>query len=98
MTLGASRSQVFWTVLLPQARRGLIAAGTLCWARAIGEFGPVLIFAGSISMRTEVLPTTIFLKMEEGNLTAALSVSVCMILCAIAVLTITRLVGWRRIV
>ena len=97
MTLGASRSQVFWTVLLPQARRGMVAAATLCWARAIGEFGPVLIFAGSISMRTEVLPTTIFLKLEEGNLTAALSVSVCMILCAIAVLMITRLVGWQRI-
>ena len=98
MTLGASRSQVFWTVLLPQARRGMVAAATLCWARAIGEFGPVLVFAGSISMRTEVLPTTIFLKMEEGNLTAALSVSVCMILTAIIVLVITRLVGWRRVV
>jgi molybdate transport system permease protein len=98
MTLGASRSQVFWTVLLPQARRGAVAAATLSWARAIGEFGPVLIFAGSISMRTEVLPTTIYLKMEEGNLTAALSVSVVMILCAMIVLVIMRLVGWRRIV
>jgi molybdate transport system permease protein len=98
MTLGASRSQVFWTVLLPQARRGMVAAATLCWARAIGEFGPVLIFAGSISMRTEVLPTTIYLKMEQGNLTAALSVSVCLVLCAIVVLVITRLVGWRRVV
>jgi molybdate transport system permease protein len=58
----------------------------------------VLVFAGSISMRTEVLPTTIFLKLEEGNLTAALSVSVAMILCAMAVLVIMRLVGWRRVV
>jgi molybdate transport system permease protein len=58
----------------------------------------VLVFAGSISMRTEVLPTTIYLKLEEGNLTAALSVSVCMILTAIVVLVITRLVGWRRVV
>ena len=98
MTLGASRGQVFWTVLLPQARRGVVAAATLSWARAIGEFGPVLIFAGSISMRTEVLPTTIFLKLEEGNLTAALSVSVAMILCAMVVLVIMRLVGWRRMV
>lgn len=96
MTLGASRGQVFWTVLLPQARRGMVAAGTLSWARAFGEFGPVLIFAGSISMRTEVLPTTIFLKLEEGNLTAALSVSVLMIATALVVLTIVRLVGWRR--
>ena len=98
MTLGASRGQVFWTVLLPQARRGLVAAATLSWARAIGEFGPVLVFAGSISMRTEVLPTTIYLKLEEGNLTAALSVSVAMILCAMIVLVIMRLVGWRRVV
>ena len=98
MTLGASRGQVFWTVLLPQARRGLVAAATLSWARAIGEFGPVLIFAGSISLRTEVLPTTIFLKLEEGNLPAALAVSVCMIAVAMLVLVIVRLVGWRRIV
>ncbi len=98
MTLGASRGQVFWTVLLPQARRGMVAAATLSWARAIGEFGPVLIFAGSISMRTEVLPTTIFLKLEEGNLPAALAVSVCMIAVAMLVLVIVRLVGWRRIV
>jgi molybdate transport system permease protein len=98
MTLGASRGQVFWTVLLPQARRGMVAAATLCWARAIGEFGPVLVFAGAISMRTEVLPTTIFLKMEEGNLTAALAVSVAMIVTAIIVLVITRLTGWRRVV
>jgi molybdate transport system permease protein len=98
MTLGASRSQVFWTVLLPQARRGMVAAATLCWARAFGEFGPVLIFAGSISMRTEVLPTSIYLKLEEGNLTAALSVSVVMIGTALVVLTIVRLVGWRRYV
>jgi molybdate transport system permease protein len=98
MTLGASRGQVFWTVLLPQARRGIVAAATLSWARAIGEFGPVLVFAGSISMRTEVLPTTIYLKLEEGNLTAALSVSVAMILCAMIVLVIMRLVGWRRVV
>jgi molybdate transport system permease protein len=59
MTLGASRGQAFRQVLLPQARRGMLAAATLCWARSLGEFGPVLVFASSTRMRTEVLPTTV---------------------------------------
>jgi molybdate transport system permease protein len=96
MTLGATRSQAFWTVLMPQARRGVLAAGTLAWARALGEFGPILVFASATRMRTEVLPTTIYLEMQAGNLEAALAVSVGMVLCAVAVLMLTRWIGWRH--
>lgn len=98
MTLGASRGQAFWTVLLPQARRGMLAAATLCWARALGEFGPILVFASTTRMKTEVLPTTIYLEMQEGNLEAALAVSVCLVFSAIVVLVVTRLLGWHRLV
>ncbi len=96
MTLGASHSQAFWSVVLPQAHRGLLTAGTICWARAFGEFGPILVFASSTRMQTEVLPTTVYLEMQAGNLEAALAVSVYMIFCAILVLVFARLIGLRN--
>lgn len=97
MTLGASRAVAFWTVLLPQARPGLIAAATISWARSLGEFGPVLLFASSTRMRTEVLPTTIYLEMQAGNLRGALAVSLLMVGLAMLALLIARLLGQGRL-
>jgi len=91
MTLGCSRGQAFWRVVLPQAKQGLLAAGTLAWARALGEFGPILIFSGATRMRTEVLPTTVFLELQAGNLHGALAVSLLMVFAAVGVLMIVRL-------
>lgn len=95
MTLGCSRGRAFWLVTLPEAWPGVVTAGTLAWARALGEFGPVLIFAGATRFRTEVLPTTVYLELSNGNLEAALAVSVLMIAVAAVVLAITRTLGRR---
>jgi molybdate transport system permease protein len=95
LTLGCTRSQAFWNITLPEARRGLLTAGTLSWARSLGEFGPILIFSGATRMRTEVLPTTVFLELSIGNLEAALAVSLLMIVVAVAVLVLTRTLGLR---
>ena len=97
MTLGCNRSQAFWKVIFPQTKKGLLAAGTLAWARSLGEFGPILVFAGSTSMRTEVLPTSVYLEMQSGNLKGMLSVSIIMILLSAVVLIIARLFGMQRI-
>lgn len=97
MTLGCNRSQAFWKVIFPQAKKGLLAAGTLAWARSLGEFGPILVFAGSTSMRTEVLPTSVYLEMQSGNLKGMLSVSIVMILLSAVVLIMARLFGMQRI-
>lgn len=93
MTLGCSRSQAFWWVALPEAWRGMVTAGTLSWARALGEFGPVLVFSGATRMRTEVLPTTVFLELSIGNLHGAVAVSLLMVAAALVVLVIVRVVG-----
>ena len=95
LTLGCNRAQAFWLVALPEARRGILTAGTLAWARALGEFGPILIFSGATRMRTEVLPTTVFLELSVGNIEAAVAVSLIMIISALAVLTIARVFGLR---
>jgi len=93
MTLGASRSQAFWTVVFPQAQRGMLAAMALAWARALGEFGPLLIFAGAVEMRTEVLTTSVYLEMQAGDLSAALSISLVMVICALGALIAVRVLG-----
>lgn len=92
-TLGCSRAQAFLQVALPQALRGMIAAGTIAWARALGEFGPILVFAGATRNRTEVLSTTVFLELSVGNLEAAVAVSLVMVLLAVAVLVVLRAIG-----
>lgn len=93
LTLGCSRSQAFWMVVLPEARRGVLAAATLTWARAIGEFGPILVFAGATRYKTEVLPTTVFLELSIGNIEAAVAVSLLMVMMALVVLVVVRWLG-----
>lgn len=95
LTLGCTRSEAFWRVVLPEARRGLLTAGTLSWARALGEFGPILIFSGATRMRTEVLSTTVWLEFSVGNLEAGIAVSLLMIAAAVIVLVLARTLGLR---
>ena len=97
MTLGTNRSQAFWMVILPQARNGLITAFAIAWARALGEFGPILVFAGSTRMYTEVMPTTVFLELQAGNLEAVAAVSLIMIIAAVLVLVLMRVFGLERV-
>ncbi len=93
LTLGCRRSQAFLQVVLPQAWRGLIAAFTIAWARSLGEFGPILVFAGATRMKTEVLSTTVFLELSVGDLEAAVAISLLMVLAAMLVLGVVRLIG-----
>lgn len=93
LTLGCTPRQAFGRVALPEARRGLLAAATMAWARSLGEFGPVLVFAGAVRGKTEVLATSVFLELSVGNLAGAAAVSLVMIAAATVVLAITRLWG-----
>lgn len=92
-TLGCTRGQAFMHVALPQAWRGMITAFTIAWARSLGEFGPILVFAGATRMRTEVLSTTVFLELSIGQLSAAVAVSLMMVLMAGCVLVLLRIFG-----
>jgi molybdate transport system permease protein len=71
----------------------MLAAFCIAWARSLGEFGPILVFAGATRMKTEVLPTTVWLELSVGNLDSAVSVSLAMIAVAILVLLSVRATG-----
>jgi molybdate transport system permease protein len=94
-TLGCTRAEAFFRVTLPEARRGILTAATLAWARSIGEFGPVLVFSGATRLKTEVLATTVFLELSVGRLEAAVAVSLLMVVTAVAVLLVVRRYGVR---
>lgn len=96
LTLGCSHSQAFWRVVFPQANRGILAAGTLAWARSLGEFGPILVFAGATRGKTEVLSTTVFLELTVGNIEGAVAASMIMVTAAVIVLVIARVFGLKR--
>lgn len=94
-TLGASRRQAFFLVTLPMARHGILAGAVMTWARAIGEFGPILIFCGTTRHYTEVLPTSIYLEFQVGELQASLAIALVMVLFAMATLLVFKKLGGR---
>jgi molybdate transport system permease protein len=97
LTLGCTQARAFWSVLLPQAVPSIVTAATIAWARALGEFGPLLVFAGATRMKTEVLPTTVWLELSVGNLEAAVAVSLLMVLFAMVILVAVRRLGEQLI-
>ncbi len=97
LTLGCSRMQAFSLVVVPEAKRGILTAATLAWARSLGEFGPLLVFAGTTRNKTEVLSTTVFLELNVGNLGAAVAVSLIMVAAAVMVLVLARAWGTRNL-
>ena len=88
-TLGASPARLFFRIALPLARRGLVAGAAMAWARALGEFGATLMFAGNLSGTTQTLPLAIYTALES-DLRAAQALSVVLVLTAFALLALLR--------
>nr|EIF89612.1 ABC transporter ATPase/permease [Streptomyces tsukubensis NRRL18488] len=88
-SLGASPLRVFFTVTVPMAAPGLIAGAALTWARALGEFGATITFAGNLPGVTQTLPLQVYLLLQEEP-AAATSVSLLLLAIAMAVLIALR--------
>ncbi|MCM0593584.1 MAG: molybdate ABC transporter permease subunit [Gloeotrichia echinulata DEX184] len=70
-TLGAKESTIFWRISLPLALPGILAATTLAFARALGEFGATLMLAGNIPGQTQTIPMAIYFAVEAGAIDEA---------------------------
>ncbi|WP_314176722.1 ABC transporter permease [Streptomyces winkii] len=88
-SLGASPARVFLTVTLPMAAPGLAAGSALTWARALGEFGATITFAGNLPGTTQTLPLQVYLLLQDRP-EAATSVSLLLLAVAMAVLVALR--------
>jgi molybdate transport system permease protein len=85
--LGASEWRLFWRVTLPLARRSILAAVALAFARSLGDFGVTLMVAGNIPGRTQTVAVAIYDAVESGN--TALARTLVLVISAVALLILT---------
>jgi molybdate transport system permease protein len=88
-TLGASRWLTFRRVTLPAIAPGVVAGTVLCWARALGEFGATITFAGNFPGRTTTMPLAVYLALETDP-GAAIVLSLVLLAVSIVVLVSLR--------
>ncbi|GAA1570908.1 ABC transporter permease [Actinomadura kijaniata] len=87
-TLGAGRWTVFRRVTLPLVAPGVAAGAVLCWARALGEFGATITFAGNFPGRTQTMPLAVYLALETDPQAA---IVLSLVLLAVSVLVLAAL-------
>jgi molybdate transport system permease protein len=95
-TLGASRGTVLRRVTLPMIAPSLVAGLVLTWARAFGEFGATITFAGNLQGRTQTLPLAVFVALESDRDTAV-ALSLVMVAVSLAVLIALRERWWKAL-
>ncbi|MEU6560433.1 molybdate ABC transporter permease subunit [Nocardia nova] len=88
-TLGATPWYTFRRVTLPAIAPGVIAGAVLCWARALGEFGATITFAGNFPGRTTTMPLAVYLALEQDP-DAAIVLSLVLLVVSVAVLVSLR--------
>jgi molybdate transport system permease protein len=88
-TLGAARWTTFTHVTLPLVAPGVAAGAVLCWARALGEFGATITFAGNMPGRTQTMPLAVYLALET-DLRTAVVLSLVLLTVSVAILAALR--------
>ncbi len=88
-TLGATRWVTFTRVTLPLVAPGIAAGAVLCWARALGEFGATITFAGNFPGRTQTMPLAVYLALET-DLQAAIVLSLILLTVSVTILAALR--------
>ncbi|MBI2942440.1 MAG: ABC transporter permease subunit, partial [Chloroflexi bacterium] len=96
-SLGISPLRTFWRVTLPLALPSLAGGAVMCWARALGEFGATIMFAGNFVGRTQTMPLAIYQAMET-DLNVALTLATILIVVSLAVLIVFRLLLRRSFI
>ena len=87
-TLGCNDLQVFQNIILPLLKNSLLSVIVMTWARALGEYGAVIMVAGATKMKTEIIPTSIMLNMSTGDLDLAIGISAILIVISVSCMTI----------
>jgi len=90
-SLGASRSQIFRYVLLPQLISAILTGFALAFARGIGEYGSVVFISGNMPMKTEIVPLLIITKLEQYDYDGAAAIAVVMLVFSFVLLLLINL-------
>jgi molybdate transport system permease protein len=94
---GAGEGQVFRRIVLPLAAPALAAGIVMAWARALGEFGATIMFAGNFPGRTQTLPLLVYGEFQTGDVDASVAAAAILVLAAFAVLLAVRTLRWPRV-
>ncbi len=89
-SLGADRRTVFWRVTLPLIWPSLAAGTVLTWARALGEFGATITFAGNLPGVTQTMPLAIYINQSSGHTDEAIALSFVLVLVSLLVMVLRR--------
>jgi molybdate transport system permease protein len=92
-TLGYGGWGTFRRVTVPLALPSLVGGAVLTWARALGEFGATIMFAGNLMGVTQTMPLAVYLSLETGNLDGAVSLAVVLVLVSLVVSLVVRLIS-----
>jgi len=96
-TLGATRRQTIWRVLLPPLAPALLIGLALAFARGVGEYGSVIFIAGNLAYVSEIAPLLIVVKLEEYDYTGATAIAAIMLAISfVMLLSINMLQAWSR--
>lgn len=87
-TMGATRLQTFWHVILPSLRGAIVGGALLTFARSVGEFGSTILVSGNLASRTQTAPLYIFAKFNEGQVEAANAIAIVLALFSFAIFSI----------
>lgn len=93
-TLGADRLTIFRRITLPAIASSLVAGTVLCWARALGEFGATITFAGSFPGRTQTMPVQVYLALESDPQSAIALSLVLLLVCGAVLIGLRK--QWLR--
>ena len=94
---GASERQLFAWITMPLASAALAAGLVMSWARALGEFGATIMFAGNVQGHTQTLPLAVYGEFQAGNLDTSIAAAAILALAAFGVLIAVRIMHWGRI-
>ncbi|MGH2833079.1 MAG: ABC transporter permease subunit, partial [Solirubrobacteraceae bacterium] len=94
-SLGAGSLTVFYRIVLPALAPAIISGVALSFARAVGEYGSLVLITGNLPFKTEVGSVYVFGQIQDENLPAAAAVSVLLLICALIVLAAMTLLTHR---
>ena len=94
---GASERQLFAAITVPLAGAALSAGLVMSWARALGEFGATIMFAGNVARHTQTLPLLVYAEFGSGELETSVAAAAILVLAAFGVLLAVRLRHWGRV-
>ena len=90
-TLGASRAQTLWRIVLPALGPSLLAGFGAAWARGVGEYGSVIFIAGNMPMISEIAPLLIVIRLEQFDYAGAAALGLVMLLASFGILLLLNL-------